>query len=160
MAVYYATGITTAAVATGDSFAQLWNPAANRRIKVVEVAWGMRGDFDAQQGRITLERSTGRGATPNNTVTPDADNSGEGDAAPNSAAVLEMGPFGTDPTYAAPALEALFVDQPSGTAHQPYALLPIPRGIWLPPGSGLCWVFTIPGGGTYPNTEVSVVFED
>lgn len=160
MAIYYVTGQTTGTIAETDPIAQIWNPAAGRRIRIVEATMGVFGDFTSVVQRLYLQRSTARGATPNNTVTPDADNSGEGDAAPDSAAVLEMGPFGTAPTLATPELYCPLIDGAEAQAKQPYFLLPIPRGLSVPPGSGLCIMHSTLSGNTWTNLLAGFVFED
>lgn len=159
MGTYAVIGITADALGDGLVIAQLWNPSS-KRIRVVEVSWGCRGDFDANFQRIIIQRSTARGATPDNTVTPDADNSLEGDVAPDSGAVLEMGDFTTEPTLATPPLETLMVAPGYAAATQPFAVLPIPLGHVIPPSTGLCWVILIGGGGSLPLQQVGVVFEE
>lgn len=94
------TSIVSAATAN-HCLAQIWNPHATRSIWVNGVAWFhtvATADFAA------LGISSARGATPNNVVTPDADNDYTQEAAPITGWVLEMGTFGTQPTIAVPRL--------------------------------------------------------
>ncbi|MGH9908107.1 MAG: hypothetical protein ACRD8U_21255, partial [Pyrinomonadaceae bacterium] len=80
MACYYVCGRSLLGINANVPIGALWNPAAGRRIKVVEAAWGIFGDTNAVVERYVLQRTSTRGSGPDNTVTPDADNSSAADA--------------------------------------------------------------------------------
>jgi hypothetical protein len=92
--------IVTAATADHCA-AQLWNPSSTRTIYVTGVSVAQTV---ATASHLALRRSSARGATPNNTVTPTIANDYERKIIPPSVAVLEMGTFGTQPTLDGPAL--------------------------------------------------------
>lgn len=153
MAVYYVRGFTAATAATADHvIAQLWNPAAGRRIKVVEFAIFKAGAGAANDsGRLVRTTTIG---TVGSTVTPDADNSGEGDATPSSAATLGLAAYTVQPTLASPGMYGWVAPSVAGAG----IILPFPRGIALPPGTGLA--FAQRAATAWPTSEVTFVFED
>lgn len=158
METFYAHGVSPSAFGANAVIAQLWNPHANRRIKVFEFDYGIAGDTGSSVVQHILSRSTARGATPNNTVTPDGDNADDAGAVPPSGAVLEMGAFATPPTLATPPLAAPLVQVMAATATQPAFKAIFPNGLVIPPGTGLC-VSQVSIEGFVGN-QAGVVFED
>jgi hypothetical protein len=157
MSLYAAYGSAGGTVANQAPYAQLWNPSATRRIKLVQWSFFSK-DSGGGINRPVLVRSTARGATPNATVTPDADNSERADSVPPSGAVLELGPFGTSPTLASPYLYCPVAYLALGGDG---FVLPLPRAIVVPPGTGvvLTW-FDTTVGDTIVGVEAGVAFED
>jgi hypothetical protein len=123
-------GVVTAATADHCA-AQLWNPHATVSIYVVEVHWTKTV---ATLDHPSLIRTSGRGATPNNTVTPDIDNHFNRRFAPVSGTVLELGTFGTQPTVAGPYLARTNLPAAIGAAWM-YGFHDEP--IEVPAGTGL-----------------------
>ena len=153
MAVYHVRGFTAATAATADhAIASLWNPSATKRIKVVEFAIFKAG-AGAANDSLKLERITTKG-TPGSTVTPDADNSAEADAVPDSGAVLDLAAFTVQPTRATPALFGWVAPAVAAAG----LVYPFPRGLTIPPGTGLA--ITQRAATAWPISEVSFVFED
>lgn len=153
MAVYYVRGFTAATAATADhTIAQLWNPAAGRRIKVFEVAIFKAG-AGAANDSLYIARTTTIG-TVGSTVTPDADNSAEGDAVPDSAATLGLAAYSVQPTKASPGMYGWVAPNVAGAG----IIIPFPRGIAIPPGTGLS--LTQRAATAWPTSEVTFVFED
>lgn len=153
--IHYVSGNSGAIASSsdGEPHAVLWNPAANRQIKVLEVSQFIR-DFDVAGLNWYLARTTTRG-TPGSTVTPDADNSAHQDSAPPSGALLDLCEFSVLPTFATPNLASLGAIHREGSGF----LALFPRGIWVPPGTGLAIRFrTSVAFGT--GSEISYVFED
>jgi hypothetical protein len=130
------TSIATAATANHCA-AQIWNPSSTISIFVNALAWFhtvATADFAA------VGVSTARGATPNNTATPDADNDFAQEGVPQTAWVLEMGTFGTQPTIATPRLSGF----PQGAAIGAGLILPFgeqSNGFRIKPGNGMV-IFT------------------
>jgi len=152
----FAGGIATAANA--NHVAALWNPSSTRRITVVEVS-AYLCDFNTQaQNALYLQRTTTRG-TPTSTVTPDADNEGKRASAPPSGALLDLAEFTALPTLATPPLQSMMAMPTVSGMEGSGFLWPCPRGIILPPGTGLAVIQkqqeTYTGGW-----EVHYVFED
>lgn len=158
MAVYYVHGTTASALAANVIIAQLWNPHASRRIKVVEVSYGISGDTGSSTVDWVIQRTSARGATPAATATPGAVDADDNAAAPPSGAVLEFATFGTPPTAVSPPLYAPLVQVMAATATQPFFLAPFPRGIWVPPGTGLAVAYVSTEG--FVGNQAGFVFED
>lgn len=131
--MYTVRGRNAATAATADhAIAQLWNPHASQRIKVInftvfKTAAGTGGDA------LRLKRSTARG-TAGSTVTPDIDNHSERAVAPVSGALLDLSAFSAQPTLDASELGPEFVAAAFAAAGIVYA---IPGGIVVPFGTGL-----------------------
>jgi hypothetical protein len=135
MSRYMVSGRSIATAATANHCAaQLWNPSGTKSIYVNAISWFHTvGTVDNSM----LSISTARGATPNNTATPDADNDLSQEVTPDTAFVLEMGTFGTQPTLATPALCRI----PFGAAIGAGVILPFGEGrdgLRVKPGNGLC----------------------
>jgi len=135
--MYTVRSITVATAATADhTIADLWNPHATQRIKVVSVAIFKRGGAGTAGDNLRLKRATVRG-TAGSTVTPDIDNHGERAVAPVSGVLLDLSAFSVQPTldasdlgfgWVAPAVQGAGI------------VMPIPGGIVIPPGTGLAIV--------------------
>jgi len=125
-------GVVTAATANLVG-AELWNPHASISLYVTAV-WVAQ-----TAGTVNnpyLKRSSARGATPNNTVTPTIENDWDRLQAPPSGALLDMGTFGTAPTLVGTPLAAANAPAAAGSG---YMLPFVPgRGIRVPAGMGLC----------------------
>lgn len=153
MTTHYVRGFTAATAATGDhSICSLWNPHASRRIRIVEFAIFKAG-AGAANDSARLVRITTRG-TAGSTVTPDADNSSEGDSTSPAGALLDLAAFTVQPTLASPGMYGWVAPAVAGAGWQ----LPIPRGIVLLPGTGLAFVQR--AATAWPTSEVTFVFED
>lgn len=117
-----------------DCIAALWNPHATKRLKVLEV--GINAASASGVG-LSLRRTTTRG-TPGETVTPAIQQSFGRRAAPVSGAVLDLAypSLAELPTY---EVGYFWVwKAPLIAAHG--IILPIPRGIEIPPSAGLAIV--------------------
>lgn len=125
--------VITTAVAN-QAGGQLWNPSTNRSMYLTAFAWAKTA---AVVDNLALLRSSARGATPNNTVTAVLANDLDGDQAPPSGALLDMGAFGTDPTKTA-TVPGFRWNFPATIGSG--VILTLPRPIRIAPGSGLCWV--------------------
>ena len=100
---YSVGGRSAATAATANHVAvQLWNPSTDNPILVVEIRASQNS---AAVANHMLSRSSGRGATPTSTVTPDIDSQYERFLTQPSVSVLELATFGTQPTLATPPLE-------------------------------------------------------
>lgn len=123
---------------------QIWNPSTTRPISLLEVSYFAVGTPGAGMGFIT-RRSSARG-TAGSTVTPGVPNHSRNLAAPDSAFLIDLAVFTVQPTlvsgdlspqWCAPAIAACGV------------ILPIPRGIEIPPATGLVFV-----------NRAAVIFQD
>jgi hypothetical protein len=155
MNVYYVRGFTAATAATANHvIAELWNPGtvAGRRIELFEVGIFKAGAGTANDS-IYLERTTARG-TAGSTVTPDADNAGQADSTPPSGALLDLAAFTVQPTLATPGMYGWVAPAVAGAG----IILPLPRGIVIPSGTGLAIVQR--AATIWPTSEVTFVFED
>lgn len=153
MAIYYVRGFTAATAATADhAICALWNGSGSKRIKVFEFAIFKAG-AGAANDSFKIERITTQG-TAGSTVTPDADNSIEADATPDSGAVLNLAAFSAQPTRSTPALYGWVAPAVAGAG----LIIPFPRGISIPPGTGLA--VTQRAATAWPTSEVSFGFED
>lgn len=103
---------------------------------------------------LALARSTARGATPGATVTPDLDNSQNRGKAPNSAFVLELAAFGTQPTVDGSDLVRWNLPAAIGAG----VILPLRRPVEVPAGTGL--VLITPVAVLFPISDVTFVVED
>lgn len=119
---------------------------------VVEFAIFKAG-AGAASDSVKIERITARG-TAGSTVTPDADNSGMADATSPAGALLDLAAYSVQPTRAAPALYGWVAPAVAGAG----IIIPFPRGIWVPPGTGLA--LTQRAATVWPTSEVTFVFED
>lgn len=132
MAEYSARGVTAATAATIDhAVAALWNPDTAKRIKLLELGLFKAGAGAANDG-LYLTRITARG-TPGSTITPDADNAWSGDDVPSSGALVDLAAYSVQPTRATPPLWGWIAAAVAASG----VIWPTPRGIWIPPGTGL-----------------------
>jgi hypothetical protein len=138
MASTYYVNVTPAATAATDAHAilQIWNPSTTRTIQLCELSAVFRAAAPAAGAGFTTRRSTARG-TAGSTITPTAEHHSRREAAPDSAFVIDLAAFTGQPTLAAGELYPVWgfaAIQNSGL------ILPLPRGIEIPPGTGLCFV--------------------
>lgn len=148
--LYYVSGTTAATAATDQhAIAQIWNPSTTRTIVLVEGAIVVFGAPGAGAGFL-IRRSSARG-TAGSTVTPNGANHYRNDAAPDSGFVLDLAAFTTQPTLVVGDLGPAWV-LPAVTASG--IVYPMPRGIEIPPGGGLCFVNR--AAIAFPTAEVSV----
>lgn len=158
--IFHLTGLGGPVItaSNGEVFAQLWNPSGTKRIRAVLVHLFMH-DFDIAGNSFFITRTTTRG-TPGSTVTPDADNADEGDAAPPSGMLLDLAEFSVQPTLAVPELNSPFTF-PAGAAGTEGSGFSreFPRGIVVPPGTGLAVCEKI--GNTFSGTwDAGFVVDD
>lgn len=126
------TAATTAAA--GLAVAALWNPHATSRISVVE--FGLCCTVAPAAGAsILLQRLSARG-TPGSTITPAIQQGFQRDCTPQSGALLDLAIWTGVPTIEA----AGFMGWVFAAVAASGIIYPIPRGIELPPGTGLCIV--------------------
>lgn len=157
MATYAVRGFTAATAATADHvIAEIWNPGTvtGRRIKLVEWALFKAGGVGAAADSIYLRRSTAKG-TSGSTVTPSAANADDNASAPPSGFTVELAAFTVQPTLASlPGMSGWVAPAVQGAG----LVWPVPRGIWIPAGAGLC--ICQRAATAWPTSEVSVTVED
>ncbi len=153
MSTYYVRGVTSATATTADhAIFEVWNPDSAKRIALLEfgifkTAAGASGDS------AYLVRTTAKG-TSGSTVTPDADNSGDADDVPASAFTLELGAFSGQPTLASPPMIGWVASAAAGSG----MIWPCPRGIWIPPGTGIALCQRV--NTAWPVSEVYAVIQE
>lgn len=134
---YTVGGLTVASAATANhGVCMLWNPSGSKRLTV--MAFGIVAVAAPGAGSgIRVVRATARG-TAGSTVTPDADNRGDGTVAPQTGAVLDLATYTGQPTIASPALEAWVLAAVIGSG----VILPLNngQGYDILPGTGLAIV--------------------
>src|SRR5262245_20079851 len=151
--IYSARGFTAATAATADhALAVLWNPSGSKRIRVVEVGLFKAGAGTANDS-VYLARRTTRGTT-GSTVTPDADNAWEGDATPDSGALLDLAAFSAQGTQSTPFLWGFVAAAAAGSG----LIWPCPRGIIVPAGTGLA--IAQRAATAWPTSEVYFSWEE
>jgi hypothetical protein len=151
---YYVNG-TTAATAATDQHAifEVWNPSATRTISLLEVQLVAFAAPGAGAGFIT-RRSTAKG-TAGSTVTPTAEHHARRQAVPDSGFTLELAAFTVQPTLAVGDLYPAWVFAAVAASG---ISLPIPRGIEIPPGTGI--VIVNRAAIAFPTSEVGIVVEE
>lgn len=153
MQTHYVRGFNAATAATANhALASLWNPHGSRRIKVVEVHIFKAG-AGAANDSIYLERITARG-TAGSTVTPDADNSSEGDSTSPAGMLLDLAAFTVQPTLATPGMVGWVAPAVAGAG----IIWTLPRGITLLPGTGIAILQR--AATAWPTSEISFQAED
>jgi hypothetical protein len=154
MAQHYVRGFTAATAATADHcIFEIWNPAAARAIIVWELGIFKAG-AGAANDSIYLRRSSARG-TAGSTVTPALGNSSDNRAAPATAFVVDLAAFTVQPTLVAlPAMWGWVAPAVAGAG----ITYPIPRGIQVPGGTGLCVCQR--AATAWPTSEVYAVVDD
>jgi hypothetical protein len=150
---FSARGVTVATVATVDhAIAALWNPDSLKRIKMFEV-----GLFKTTAGTaadsIYITRITTQG-TAGSVITPDADSAWNGDDVPASGALLNLAAFSVQPTRGAPGLFGWVAPTVAASGF----VWPTPRGIWIPPGTGLAICQRV--ATIWPVSEVYFAWEE
>lgn len=155
MNTYSANGV---AAATAGSVAHetvfvLWNPDSLKRIYLLEFHVWRGGN---NQSRAWLRRTTTRG-TPGSTITPDADNAWDSNLAPGSGALLDLSSYTSEPTKASPEFLSIIFAAVTGGQGMGF-VWSNPRGIMIPPGTGVGMTMPISTAGSA--AEVSVVWEE
>lgn len=150
---YYVRGFTVATAATADhAIFGVWNPSSTRRIRLLEWAIFKAGAGTANDSGRWV-RTTARG-TAGSTVTPDADNAADGASVPPSGFLLDLSAYSVQPTKATPDMIGWVAPAVAGAGID----LPVPRGIWIPAGTGL--VYYQRAATIWPTSEVWVCVED
>jgi len=153
MAAYSVRGFTGATAATADhTIAALWNPDSVKRLCLLEHGCFKAGAGTANDS-VYITRITTKG-TPASDVTPDADNAWLGDDTPGSGALLSIGAYSAQPTKASPPLFGWVASAAAGSGY----IWPTPRGIWVPPGTGIAIVQR--AATAWPTSEVYFVWEE
>jgi len=151
--MYYVNGTTAATLATDQHvIAEIWNPSTTRAIQLVEVQVVCFAAPGAGAGFL-IRRSSTRG-TAGSTVTPAAVHHHRNLAVPDSGFLLDLAAFSAQPTLTAGDLGGWVVAAVAASG----IVLPIPRGIEIPPGQGLCLVNR--AAIVFPTSEVNVVIEE
>jgi hypothetical protein len=154
MTTFYVNGTTVATAATdAHCIAEIWNASSTKTITLYEIAIVAFAAPGAAAGFIT-KRSTTKG-TPGSTVTPAAANDGRNEVTPQSTFTLELAAFTVQPTLSSGDLYPAWV---FAAVNASGIVLPIPRGIEIPPGTGLCFVNR--AGIAFPTAEIGIVVED
>jgi len=134
---YYVNANPGASVGTIDhAIVTIWNPSATRRIQLLEMSFVFQAAAPAAGAGFVTRRMTTQGTSASN-ITPTAEHHARREAAPDSGFLLGLGPFSAQPSLAAGELYPQWVFaavQGSGL------VLPIPRGIEIPAGTGLAFV--------------------
>lgn len=153
MGVFSARGFNAATAATADhALFGVWNPDSAKRIKVLELGVFKSGAGVAADS-VYVCRSTARG-TAGSTVTPDADNAWDGDDIPASGWLLDLSSYSVQPTKGSPNLWGWVAAAVAGSG----IIWPTPRGIWVPPGTGLVVAQRV--ATAWPASEVYAVVEE
>lgn len=129
---YSVRGRTVATAATANhSVATLWNPHATARLVVYEFGL-CAAAAPAAGASFYLRRATARG-TPGSTVTPGIQHSLARAIAPPSGALLDLATYSAQPTFEADGFLGWVLAAVAASG----IIVPIPRGIEVPPGAGL-----------------------
>ena len=145
--VYSVRGRTVATAATLDhGVATLWNPHATQRLVVYEVGL-CAAAAPAAGASFYLRRATARG-TAGSTVTPGIQHNFARGVVPPSGALLDLATYTVQPTFEA----AGFMGWVLAAVAASGIIVPIPRGIEVPPGAGLSIVTA--AGVAIPASEV------
>ena len=145
--VYSVRGRTVATAATLDhGVATLWNPHATQRLVVYEVGL-CAAAAPAAGASFYLRRSTARG-TAGSTVTPAIQQAFARAVAPPSGALLDLATYTGQPTFEAGGFMGWVLAAVAASG----IIVPIPRGIEVPPGAGLSIVTA--AGVAVPASEV------
>lgn len=133
--LYYVHVTPAATAATADhAIWEIWNPSSTRAIALLEVSAVFRAAAPAASVGFHLRRSSAKG-TAGSTVTPAAVHERSGLAAPGSAFTIELAAFTGQPTLTSGNLSPVWG---FSAVIQAGMIYPIPRGIVIPPGQGLC----------------------
>ncbi len=152
--IYYVNGTTAATAATNQhAILQVWNPSTTRTIELLEVSLVATTAPGAGAGFLT-RRSTARG-TAGSTVTPTAEHHARREAVPDSGFLLDLAAFSAQPTLAAGDLAPAWVYAAVAASGIVY---PLPRGIEIPPGTGLCLVNR--AAIAFPISEVGIIVSE
>lgn len=152
---YTVGGLTVATAATANhGVFGLWNPSGSKRLTVTAIGICAVAAPGAGSG-IKVVRMTARG-TAGSTVTPDADNRGDGAITTQSGALLDLATYTVQPTLASPPMEAWVLAAVIGSG----IILPLNNGLGydILPGTGLAVVTR--AAIIVPACEVFVTFEE
>lgn len=119
--------------AANNFLCNLWNPSGTRSLWVEEFSYCSAGGNPAALDPLRLCR-TGTSGTAGSTVTPDLDNEFERANSPSTGVVLHLANFSVEPTIASPPLYRLAL---AITGNPSTVTWVFPKGIRVPPGSGL-----------------------
>jgi hypothetical protein len=133
---YTVSGITTATTGTDAHVIWgIWNPSSTRTIQLLE--FGMFGiAAQTASSGFRFRRSTTVG-TPASTITPTAEHHNRRDAAPDSGFTFGLGAYSAQPTLTTGNLGPTIV---FAAVIGSGGIFPIPRGLEIPPGTGLMCV--------------------
>jgi hypothetical protein len=150
---YMVRGRTVATAATADHcVATLWNPSTTVRIIVYEIALCANAAPAASAG-IYLRRASARG-TAGSTVTPAIQNDVARLLAPPSGALLDLATYTGQPTFETLGLYGWTLAAVAASG----LIIPFPRGIEVPVGTGLSIVTT--NAVAIPASDVSFLWEE
>jgi len=150
--MYTVRGRTVATATTVDTAAAaLWNPHATQRIRVIQFAL-CAAAAPATGASLKLRRISARG-TPGSTVTPGIANHSLRALDRPSGALLDLALYTAQPTFEAGDLGLGWILAAVAAAGVIY---PIPGGIEIPPGAGLC--ITTGAGIAIPASDVVFVW--
>lgn len=154
MSIYTVNGTTAASAATDQhAIIQVWNPHATRIITLLELGIVAFAAPGAGAGFI-IRRSSARG-TPGSTVTPNAEHDTQRRAVPGSGFLVDLAAFSAQPTLVAGDLGPAWVFAAVAASG---IVIPIPRGIGIPPSTGL--VVVNRAAIAFPTSEIFVLVED
>jgi len=129
---YSVRGRTVATAATQDhGVATLWNPHATTRLVVYEVGLCATA-APAAAASFYLRRASARG-TAGSTVTPGIQHNFARGIAPPSGALLDLATYTGQPTFETGGFMGWVLAAVAASG----IIVPIPRGIEVPPGAGL-----------------------
>lgn len=135
MSVFSVRGRTAATTATLDhTVAQLWNPHTTSRIAVLEFGLCCTAG-PAAGASIYLRRTTSTG-TAGSTVTPAIQQGFQRDCVPQSGCLLYLAAFTVQPGFETYGFMGWVFANVAASG----LIYPIPRGIEIPPGTGLAIV--------------------
>ena len=155
MSVYNVNALTAATAATIDhAIVQIWNPHATARITIWEVGVVTTVAPVAAAGFV-IRRSTARGVGSASSFAPTLEHSTGRDSAPSSGFFVDLAAFTTQPTLVAGELGPAWV---LVAAIGSGVILPIQRGLVVPPGTGI--VLVNRAAIALTASEVSFVIED
>lgn len=114
---------------------QIWNPHATQWCRLIEYGVCFRAGAPTASAGFHFRRSTARG-TAGSTVTPTIENDIRRQTAPVSGFLIDLALFSAQPTLATGNLGPSW-GFPAVIASG--VMMPVPYGLWVPPGTGLCF---------------------
>lgn len=139
---------TTGGGGAGNAFFGLWNPHADQIVKVRRIVVCM--DSGSANFVGNFARSSARG-TPASTITPDISNDSRRAVAPPSGVLLDLGVYTVQPTIDAGDLGIILAPSSDNAAGARGEILmqDLGGGLYIPPGTGLCFVSRTSGAPTF-----------